>query len=711
MKKEILHFKTSSGIKSIVGRDLITDKFVAIFELVKNSYDAKAEEVIVAFEDNKIIISDNGTGMSKRNLEDKWLNLAYSDKKEGKSNQDRIFVGSKGIGRFSADRLGGILTIQTKTNGENINHKLVIKWEMFDENLDNLFEKIDVEYSFYPSDKINESYTKLEISDLHENWTLSEINKAKEKLRSLKNPFVDNDGFKIIVKYKDGDKYKSELIQSNIAEMIKDKSITIEASFDKNIKVSLFDRGERIYEIESFNESILNKCPINVLVNYLTTSTKMTFKRRMGITVAEFGNIFIYKNGFQVVPYGEETTDLFGLNIRKGQGYNRYISTRELIGYVDIKDPNNFYFKEASSRDSGFVNNIFLQELEKLYMEYVQRPLEAYIQLIDWGEIRIDQKENIYEERFFSDALISEVEKFKKYISNKNKKLTFFKENMNFEDKKPEKQLEKLVEKTSDQNKKEVEDVVKDVNNKIKKMKNENLNQQKTVKEQKENIDLLKRQNKNLSQKRNEASYAEQLNHHLTLYSKRLSLVVDELAELENEIESNDVKQKLREKLRTIIRTSNEMRIFRDVLSKSDMDTKSPQTLNWIDILNWHIENTEFLIQVNVLDETQDFNIWNIKNNVVEYILMIDNFINNAEEHGASSIEFNFTDVGLFVRSNSTPVSEKNFQNIFELGFSTKKNGTGIGLNQVKKFLRKVNMNILVENVNDLVCFSIKKLG
>lgn len=37
-----MKFKTSSGIKSIVGKDLITDRYVAIFELVKNSYDARA---------------------------------------------------------------------------------------------------------------------------------------------------------------------------------------------------------------------------------------------------------------------------------------------------------------------------------------------------------------------------------------------------------------------------------------------------------------------------------------------------------------------------------------------------------------------------------------------------------------------------------------------------------------------------------------------
>ena len=42
---EILHFKVSSGLKDILGRDLITNELVAIFELVKNGYDADATEI------------------------------------------------------------------------------------------------------------------------------------------------------------------------------------------------------------------------------------------------------------------------------------------------------------------------------------------------------------------------------------------------------------------------------------------------------------------------------------------------------------------------------------------------------------------------------------------------------------------------------------------------------------------------------------------
>lgn len=38
-------FRISSYLKDIIGRDLVTNEFVAIFELVKNSFDAKAKIV------------------------------------------------------------------------------------------------------------------------------------------------------------------------------------------------------------------------------------------------------------------------------------------------------------------------------------------------------------------------------------------------------------------------------------------------------------------------------------------------------------------------------------------------------------------------------------------------------------------------------------------------------------------------------------------
>ena len=35
-------FKISAALKDLIGKELITDEFVAVFELVKNSFDANA---------------------------------------------------------------------------------------------------------------------------------------------------------------------------------------------------------------------------------------------------------------------------------------------------------------------------------------------------------------------------------------------------------------------------------------------------------------------------------------------------------------------------------------------------------------------------------------------------------------------------------------------------------------------------------------------
>ena len=48
-----LQFKISSALKDLVGKDLIRNDNIAVFELVKNSYDAFATKVEIKGDDNK----------------------------------------------------------------------------------------------------------------------------------------------------------------------------------------------------------------------------------------------------------------------------------------------------------------------------------------------------------------------------------------------------------------------------------------------------------------------------------------------------------------------------------------------------------------------------------------------------------------------------------------------------------------------------------
>ena len=83
-----LPFRISTGIKSIIGRDSITDDYVAVFELVKNAFDAHAKKVTITFKTNHITIEDDGKGMDLDDIKEKWLFVAYWAKKEGVEDDD-----------------------------------------------------------------------------------------------------------------------------------------------------------------------------------------------------------------------------------------------------------------------------------------------------------------------------------------------------------------------------------------------------------------------------------------------------------------------------------------------------------------------------------------------------------------------------------------------------------------------------------------------
>lgn len=750
-----MKFKTSSGVKSIVGKDLITDRYIAIFELVKNSYDARATEVIVSFnrgEDTqegfgkidkhgKIYIVDNGCGMSKDDLQNKWLFLAYSDKQEGKAEalesendnavrrlKNRVFVGSKGIGRFSSDRLGSLIRIITKVENEDFEHEIVVDWDEFDKNLKNKFEDIPVEYktSKNLTRKDVSSYTIIEISHLREDWNDEMLNGVKEKLRRLKNPFVETDDLLIycgldIFNLKDDFIGSSNTaITSNIAEVIKEKSINITAKIKgKNIRITLTDRGKTIYKIQSTaNEALLrNVDGIDISINYLTISAKSTFTRRMGVEPVNYGNIFIYRNGFHVSPYGEFDSDLFSLNSRKTQGYNRYLATRELIGFISISDSRN-YFKETSSRNNGFIQNGYFQALEEFYMDFIQRPLERYVQLINFGEMKDkENKKNIIEQNTKNIEISqNEKEKFKKYIVKKGFEVKEFDENLDFESNKPEKIIERIksfAEKpTEETSHEQVKQDAKKLEKQFKAIQEENKEVTKAAEESKKQVNNLIHQNKNLIKARDPKSFGEQLTHHITILAERLDFAIDSLIEIKGNIQSNELYL-LNNALEDINSTKAEMEIFRSLLLKTNYDLKSPGMVNWFELADWYFQDggrhsyyKNFKVTCTNLS---DNGFWNIESSHIQVVMMFENFYKNAFEHGANFIDFEFSENNLSIINDSQPLDENNLVSIFDKGFSTKENGTGIGLHQIKSFLTDIGFKITAFNKDGLVNFNIVK--
>ncbi|MEM8527842.1 MAG: ATP-binding protein, partial [Bacteroidota bacterium] len=210
-----LEFKVSSGLKNIIGKDLITDDFIAVFELVKNSYDAHASNIEITIEKNKIIIADDGKGMSLEDIKNKWLFVAYSAKKDNtedkkidrnlyrdKIQERRHYAGAKGIGRFSSDRLGRYLLIKTKQASSETTEVVRVDWSKFEENQSRIFNTIKVDHTTVNSSNIvfpNHSNrgTILEITGLHSKWGREKLKKLKHSLEKLINPFSEINEFSI----------------------------------------------------------------------------------------------------------------------------------------------------------------------------------------------------------------------------------------------------------------------------------------------------------------------------------------------------------------------------------------------------------------------------------------------------------------------------------------------------------------------------------
>ena len=419
--QETLHFKISAALKDIIGKDLITDDYIAVFELVKNSFDAYADQVDIYFENiysgnGRIIIKDNGKGMNYTDLINKWLFVAYSAKKEGTEDENfdyrdkifknRPFAGAKGIGRFSCDRLGKKLYLETvKKEPDPKAEILITEWEKFEGDIKQEFINISVLHESKPEGYYKLEYgTVLEITELRSEWDRHKLLRLKDSLAKLINPNKRSvDDFKIIIHVKeekeDDDKFEEfyEKVNGDVSnfifEALEIKTTKIFASISedgKYITTELTDGGTVIYKIKEHNKyNFLDS--INYTIYYLNTSAKNTFTRRMGLQAHRFGHIFLYKNGFRVYPYGEPGEDPLKIDSRKSVGTMRYLGTRDIIGQIEIFSSSN-ELKETSSRGDGLIKTNSYLQLEECFWEVMKR-LEKYVVEIQLWGIGIEEDE------------------------------------------------------------------------------------------------------------------------------------------------------------------------------------------------------------------------------------------------------------------------------------------------------------------------------
>lgn len=417
MSEQALFFKVNASIKNIIGKELIYSDNVAIVELIKNSKDAKADDVRLYFEhekslnDGSIMIIDNGRGMSFSDIRDKWLNIAYSEKKE---LHDEKIAGNKGIGRFSCDRLGAKLELYTKSiKGDYL--KFVIDWDLFEnQNIEKEISSIPVtiqeiskqDFLFFFKGWEVKSGTALRISKIRNIW---DTNKLKSLISELErfSPELENT-FNISIFANDNN---SELlnklnkkINNNILDRVSFKTTYIKSSIDSYgnfIETTLFYQKNPLYHyiVKNPYKRLKN---VSVEIHYIDPLARSYFTRNLGVKLVDYGSIFLFYNNFRISPYGNAKNDWLGLDQRKAQGRARYLGTREVIGKIILTDREGT-FQVLSNRE-GLAHNQAFHELiayekdnktpiNEEYFSYgyvinIIRQLESFVvDALDWNRL------------------------------------------------------------------------------------------------------------------------------------------------------------------------------------------------------------------------------------------------------------------------------------------------------------------------------------
>jgi signal transduction histidine kinase len=731
-------FRISSALKNIIGKELITDEFVAVFELVKNAFDANAKKVTITFENQtdknkgKIIIQDNGKGMNEDDLKKKWLFVAYSAKKDGTENDEdyrnkirvsRVFAGAKGVGRFSCDRLGKKLNLVTVKDEKNAQiENLTVNWEEFEK--DPLKEFINVKVKHQTIGKSAHAGTTLEITGLRDVWERERLLKLRKSIAKLINPNQDNDSnnFQIeIIAQSElaADKRTSidyekvnGLVKNDIFESLKIKttSLKVEISKDgKTITSILQDRGDRIYTLKEVNPLANTLHNITFHLFQLNFNAKVAFKRTMGLESVKYGSVFMYKNGFRVYPFGEPGEDLLLIDNRKQQGYNRFLGTRDLIGRIEINGAND-ELRETSSRDGGLVKTETYNQLVKFFYDYVLKRLENYVvNVIKWGDEKINEEtgELIHPELWAKDVKIQILELITGFIKSENIiSIDYDKDFLKIIESKQDKSVDKIIKNISNiAAKSNNPAIVKEAARIGKVVKEVKADAQKAEARAEKAEEILKYtigQNSFLEDSvKADTKEFQSLLHHT---EKSTYWINKHINKLIKNIEDNVPKEKLYETISAISLENQKIYSFTKY-------HKSTQFNTFVEKINQDVASfiNEYVNNVcKFYDEYEKVSItiksppklnFKIEFSPIEITVIIDNLLNNSLKHNANKVLFEWEEIStkelkLRVSDNGDGINKNIIDKIFDFRFTTTRGGSGLGLYHIRKVLKDMKGSI-----------------
>ena len=379
----------------LIGRDLITDRITALFELVKNCYDANATEVTIKFhkagestEENYITIEDNGYGMSFEDVRDKWMVIGTSSKRRNPispSPFSRRCVGEKGIGRFAVDKLGRNLDITTKQTESSEWLSVHIDWDKYQKTSEEeqglkLFTEIENTYLLTPAKNDTDHGTTLLIKGLHDIWEKRDIIRLLRESSRIVSPYVQlTFPFRVhvIADEFDLDAWADEfrVEASDLATL----SGIINFDAEKGTQESLIFNSET-GKMDVITTDIKSFGGVSMQLYFFDAKARNAFRARY--KHEDIDGIKIYRDGIITTPFAEreedndKKRDILGIDKRLWQSLFDKVGTREIIGIVNITKDGNPRIIDATNRQE-FTDTPEYQDLKAFILLQVEA-FDAY---------------------------------------------------------------------------------------------------------------------------------------------------------------------------------------------------------------------------------------------------------------------------------------------------------------------------------------------
>ena len=336
-----MNFTASAAVVRRLGDQLIRQPRQAFFELVKNAYDADATRVdirVVRRGGGRIEIQDDGSGMSERDIREKWCRLASENKVAVPFTErfGRRRLGAKGIGRFSAAKLGDRLKLTTRPRGARDQITVSLDFSQCTDERD--LGDIALDYREGKARATLRHGTIIRIEDLRHEWTRRDLSALRRELETLIDPESADQTFQIRLAVSEWPALSGPLANPLVGKESHRLEFDLEA--DGRNTVTIHANGEATRKVDAVDSPPFG--PIRGSVRYFASGVSSSRKKVGGSVEESHMGVKVYRDRCRVRPYGELKDDWLGLTgPRPDTGKPWSLRSDSLAGSVHISTAKN----------------------------------------------------------------------------------------------------------------------------------------------------------------------------------------------------------------------------------------------------------------------------------------------------------------------------------------------------------------------------------